>query len=192
MKKIIILLLVAVSFSANAQRKLFGLDLNANPELTDRIAIGQVGSLSENMTMQQLLDFTTTNLDVYTQAQINTLFLNYISKTNLAIYTPTLDYHPATKKYVDDGIGIVNNTLEQGWTQLSNGMRMQWFKFISNVDTDQQLNFPYPFPTACVNLVVTGASYTNEPYSKTKTGFTYNRDDSYSGDITMFVQAIGY
>ena len=27
---------------------------------------------------------------------------NYLSKNNLEKYTPTLDYHPATKKYVDD------------------------------------------------------------------------------------------
>lgn len=102
MKKILILLLIAVSFSANAQRKLFGLDLNATPDLSRRVAIGEVGVQSENMTMQQFLDFTTTNLDVYTQTEINNLFLNYISKTNLTSYTPTQDFHPSTKKYTDD------------------------------------------------------------------------------------------
>ena len=30
---------------------------------------------------------------------------NYLSKTNTEAYTPTADYHPATKKYVDDNAG---------------------------------------------------------------------------------------
>ena len=29
---------------------------------------------------------------------------NFLSKTNTTAFTPTLDYHPATKKYVDDAI----------------------------------------------------------------------------------------
>jgi hypothetical protein len=29
----------------------------------------------------------------------------YISKTNTTVFTPTADYHPATKKYVDDNVG---------------------------------------------------------------------------------------
>ena len=29
---------------------------------------------------------------------------NYLSKTNTTAYTPTADYHPATKKYVDDSV----------------------------------------------------------------------------------------
>lgn len=107
MKKILILLLIAASFSANAQRKLFGLDLNATPTLDFRVAVGKVGSPSENMTMQQLLDFTTLNLDVYTQSEVDDLFTNYIAKNNLLVYTPTQNYHPATKKYVDDGGVIV-------------------------------------------------------------------------------------
>ena len=30
---------------------------------------------------------------------------DYLSKTNTTAYTPTADYHPATKKYVDDNSG---------------------------------------------------------------------------------------
>lgn len=29
---------------------------------------------------------------------------NFLSKTNTTSYTPTGDYHPATKKYVDDNV----------------------------------------------------------------------------------------
>lgn len=96
-------------------RKLFDLNLNANPNLDKRVAIGEDGEQSENMTMQQFLDFTTTNLDVYTQAEINTLLLNYLSKTNLTVYTPTQPTHPATKGYVDDGGIIV------AWASLTAG-----------------------------------------------------------------------
>ena len=32
---------------------------------------------------------------------------NYLSKTNTTAYTPTADYHPATKKYVDDSIAAI-------------------------------------------------------------------------------------
>lgn len=37
--------------------------------------------------------------DYYTKDETNSHFLN---KTNTTAYTPTADYHPATKKYVDD------------------------------------------------------------------------------------------
>lgn len=83
-------------------KKLFDLTLNATPALTKRVGIGEAGSLSENMTLQQFLDFTTTNLDVYTQSQIDVFFGNYLAKDNLTVYNPSLDYHPSTKKYVDD------------------------------------------------------------------------------------------
>jgi len=36
---------------------------------------------------------------------ISGLDADYLSKTNTILYTPTLDYHPATKKYVDDSSG---------------------------------------------------------------------------------------
>jgi hypothetical protein len=34
----------------------------------------------------------------------------YISKSNTSTYTPTTDYHPATKKYVDDTVAAVDVT----------------------------------------------------------------------------------
>lgn len=36
---------------------------------------------------------------------------NYLSKTNTTSYTPTSDYNPATKKYVDDQVGNINTVL---------------------------------------------------------------------------------
>ncbi len=108
MKRIIILLVVFTSFFANAQskRKLFGLDLNPTPALDYRVPIGKVGSSSLNMTMQQLLDFTTLNLSVYSKVEVDDFFLNYLAKNNLLEYIPTLEHHPSTKGYVDSG-GII-------------------------------------------------------------------------------------
>ena len=46
------------------------------------------------------------NWSSYSYASFATLsnLTNYISKTNTTSYTPTADYHPATKKYVDDKV----------------------------------------------------------------------------------------
>lgn len=35
-----------------------------------------------------------------------------LDKTNTIAYTPTQDYHPATKKYVDDTVGDIATVLE--------------------------------------------------------------------------------
>ena len=39
---------------------------------------------------------------------------NYLSKTNTTSYTPTSDYHPATKKYVDDAVVAKQDVLTAG------------------------------------------------------------------------------
>lgn len=36
---------------------------------------------------------------------------NYLSKTNTTAYTPSGNYNPATKKYVDDLVGDINSQL---------------------------------------------------------------------------------
>lgn len=41
----------------------------------------------------------------------------YISKSNTSTYTPTTDYHPATKKYVDDTVAAVDVT-EQTYDEI--------------------------------------------------------------------------
>ena len=41
---------------------------------------------------------------------------NYLSKTNTTSYTPTSDYNPATKKYVDDAISsAITTSLEASY-----------------------------------------------------------------------------
>ena len=41
-----------------------------------------------------------------------------LTKTNTLSYTPDSDYNPATKKYVDDQITSINNTIGDITTQL--------------------------------------------------------------------------
>lgn len=129
------MMMVFTSLFANAQskRKLFGLDLNATPSLNFRIPIGKVGSPSENMTMQQLLDFTTINLSVYSKTEVDNYFTNYLSKTNIVTYTPTLDTHPATKGYVDAGGVIVSwvNLTANASTIITRGKASQVGKMIT-------------------------------------------------------------
>jgi hypothetical protein len=42
------------------------------------------------------------NLATRVGQEIKSVRTEFLSKTNTASYTPTADYHPATKKYVDD------------------------------------------------------------------------------------------
>lgn len=40
----------------------------------------------------------------------------YLSKTNTVAYTPTSDYHPATKKYSDDTLNTAKNYTDTSWS----------------------------------------------------------------------------
>ena len=168
-----------------ADKKLFDRSVNTTPPTDLRIAFGKSGVLALNMTFAELF--------VYLKANIS-YDDTYINKGNTAPFTPTLDYHPATKKYVDDNAfsidGVVDNTQEKGWTQLTGNMRLQWFKFTSVIDESQVVPFPYPFPNACVNVTLGGAAF-NE-ITKTASNMTVDRFNETSGNPVIYVQAIGY
>lgn len=51
---------------------------------------------------------------------------DYLSKTNTATYTPTGDYNPATKKYVDDNTGI--QTITENFTITDKADGVYWVK----------------------------------------------------------------
>ena len=106
MKKTLLILMVILPLLASSQgsRKLFGLGINNTPPSTRRLAIGEAGSLAENITLGEFYNLVSAQLNVYTVTEVDDLFNNYISKTNTTSYTPTSDYHPATKKYVDDNV----------------------------------------------------------------------------------------
>lgn len=49
------------------------------------------------------------NIDVFATKEF-VYSSNVLTKNNTSAYTPTKDYHPATKKYVDDKVYVVNNS----------------------------------------------------------------------------------
>lgn len=174
-------------------KKLFNLNVVPDPALDFRVALGKDGQLSINIPLSDFITLITSNLEVYTIDQINDLLLNFLAKTNLTPYTPTQQYHPATKKYVDESVsGVVNNSLGQGWTGLFGEYRLQWFKFTSNIDGDQTVPFPYPFPNACVNVILGSNAETNTDLVITKDDFIFNRDDAINEARVVYVHAIGY
>lgn len=87
----------------DVKRKSFDLTLTSTPPDTFRLVVGEEGIPSENILLSVFYDLIKAQLDTYTQAEIATILTNYLAKTNSISYTPTQNYHPATKKYVDDG-----------------------------------------------------------------------------------------
>ena len=76
---------------------------------------------ADNSIGQGILVYVDTDLqkddngNVYvTFFRINVSTLNYLSKNNTTSYTPTSDYNPATKKYVDDAITTAITTSLEG------------------------------------------------------------------------------
>ena len=47
----------------------------------------------------------------FTSATEEKVDREYLKKTNTTSFTPTGDYNPATKKYVDDQVGNINTVL---------------------------------------------------------------------------------
>lgn len=99
------------------------------PDTTEKLASGKSGSPTSNITwanvvtwLNSVLGFLKissnlsdgdaptmrTNLDVYSTTEVDDELIlkadktNVLEKDNTTSYTPTSDYHPATKKYVDD------------------------------------------------------------------------------------------
>lgn len=62
----------------------------------------------------------------FTSEQIESILSNAMRKDNTEEYTPTGDYNPATKKYVDDNKGDKTNVLILSYTDdLANGVQGQ-------------------------------------------------------------------
>lgn len=122
--------------------RLFEQGGDVTPELTRRLAWGAAGVATSNSTWQtvitwleSILGFLKTsnnlsdlnddtaarsNLGVYSTSEVDAELLlkadadNVLEKDNTTTYTPTSDYNPATKKYIDD---LLSNT---GWQDLLN------------------------------------------------------------------------
>lgn len=51
--------------------------------------------------------------DYYNKNNVDTKLANYLAKDNTTAFTPTENYHPATKKYVDDKSATVDDQIEE-------------------------------------------------------------------------------
>lgn len=125
-------------------RPLFEQPLDSNPsDLTYRVAFGKASNFTKNMTLTSLITWLNaqlgfnlksnnlsdvpnkvtgrSNLGVYSTSEVDAdLALkadksNVLQLDNTATYTPSSNYHPATKKYVDDNSII---SLFNGYTDL--------------------------------------------------------------------------
>lgn len=58
-------------------------------------------------------DIDTKFSDYYNKNNVDIKLANYLAKTNTTAFTPTENYHPATKKYVDDKSATVDDQIEE-------------------------------------------------------------------------------
>ena len=81
-----------------------------------------------------------------------------LTKTNTKSYTPTSDYNPATKKYVDDGLKSINNGIPTIMTTSSfdtNITDEATLNELSNLFTEYYNNHNQSFNGLCFNLITT-------------------------------------
>jgi hypothetical protein len=74
-------------------------ELDAKFNVTDFLPLGQVSGLASALALKSNIGHTHVIADV---SGLQTALDGKISFTNTTIYTPSADYNPATKKYVDD------------------------------------------------------------------------------------------
>ena len=76
MKKILFITLMLCSIVAMGQskRKLFNLNINNTPTSTRRLAFGEDGILSENITLAEFYNLIVDNLNVYDKTEIDNFF----------------------------------------------------------------------------------------------------------------------
>ena len=89
---------------------------------------------------------------------------------------------------------VASSLTANGYQKLSNGLIIQWGSNSAGGSGTASVSFPIAFPTACVNVQVTGgysgtAGNSTGAYSVSTSGFTYTYH--YSG-TTDYWLAIGY
>lgn len=80
-----------------------------------------------------------------TQEDIDELKQNVLTKNNTTSYSPTLDYHPSTKKYVDDNmVNVVkdasyvhtdNNYSDEEKQKVSDSLRLKEYTDVTNISS---------------------------------------------------------
>lgn len=93
-------------------------------------------------------------------------------------------------------------TFPNGYQKFPGGFTIQWGQFTSSSDTNQTFNFPTPFSIACVQVIISRtdggggtavSSNTDESNTyTTATGFTFDRNDSFTNEILFQYVAFGY
>ena len=69
----------------------------------------------------------------------------YLEKDNTTAYTPTADYHPATKKYVDDSVANVDIDLTDYYTkEETNEIANERIKILTSSEINEMANEFYP------------------------------------------------
>lgn len=124
-----------------------------------------LGYFSLNLTLTWTDNICTVTKASYSWRQINVSASNDIlTKTNTSSYKPTNDYHPSTKKYVDDSINNLNTKLNET---------------LSSIPTHQELidnGFDYLIETEIITN-----NYTVENIS-TSYGFELNENEYYESN----------
>jgi hypothetical protein len=84
-----------------ADKKLYDRPIDNGPATDRRISFGKVGVLTLNMTFASLFTYLKSNISYDDQ---------YLNKANVNPYIPTLDYHPVTKKFLEDNTTIISQS----------------------------------------------------------------------------------
>lgn len=112
------------NYSNLQANSIFGIGIDTNKSSYYQIDDLQSSTLSLNKTL-------VTNLI----EKVNSLDLSdYIKKNNTTVYTPTGNYNPATKKYVDDNISLNNKNVfvvNDGYNLLDIDSYSEWTETIS-------------------------------------------------------------
>jgi hypothetical protein len=100
------------------------------------------------------------------------------------------------------GINPQSLTFPNGYQYFPGGFMIQWAQFNSTQDVAETFNFPTPFPTACVQIIITRtdggggnsiASNTDATSSNiTNTGFSFDRNNAFDGTVLFQYVAFGY
>jgi hypothetical protein len=126
----------------------------------------ELGTLGMQQLFDALPDLLTEKLNALVTAQ-NANNSQILAKDNVALYTPTGDYHPATKKYVADSIaGSGNVTPEQvaSWDAKADKAVPETAGNLASLDVSGNLQdsgkAPEEFALAADSMPKSGGSFT--------------------------------
>lgn len=100
------------------------------------------------------------------------------------------------------GLSPQSLTFPNGTYTFPGGFMIQWGQFTSSSDTAQTFNFPTPFTTACLHIVINrtdggggtavSSNADNLNSFTTATGFTFDRNDGFADSVLFQYIAFGF